>query len=147
MPHVKGWTKPFIDLHIKTEARQEVYLAAFLLCWLCKFILPGKKVDLIHPSTFKVASLMATGHHFCLVVPVLVNIYYNLRDISIALDFSTCAHVLPIHYVYVWLASRFATYISSKSSITPIIIAYASERMGCALEAATMLDLFINSQH
>ncbi|KAK4406604.1 hypothetical protein Sango_0666900 [Sesamum angolense] len=51
----------FANLCIEMSLKEEVYLAAYLACWLCVFILPGKDVNSIRPSTFKMASLMANG--------------------------------------------------------------------------------------
>ena len=49
---------------------KETYLAAFLACWLCKFVLSWGGVNLIRPGVFKVASRMAQGETFSLVVLV-----------------------------------------------------------------------------
>ncbi|KAF2289246.1 hypothetical protein GH714_032083 [Hevea brasiliensis] len=105
------------------EAREKVYLAIFLACWLCKFVLPGEDVDLIRPSTFKVASMKATGRHFCLVVSVLASIYNVFREISTTSDLSTCIATFLIHHVYGWLANNFGThYISKRNSYLKMTI-------------------------
>ncbi|KAL0430536.1 UNVERIFIED_CONTAM: hypothetical protein Sradi_0679600 [Sesamum radiatum] len=51
----------FKKLCIEGNLKEEVYLAAYLTCWLCTFFLPGKDVNSIHPSTFKMASMMENG--------------------------------------------------------------------------------------
>ncbi|KAL0444701.1 UNVERIFIED_CONTAM: hypothetical protein Slati_2192800 [Sesamum latifolium] len=76
---VKFWSKKAIKYHLppprkekKTvrpksthnpsgNLKEEVYLAAYLACWLCTFVLPNKDVNSIRPSTFKMASMMASG--------------------------------------------------------------------------------------
>ncbi|KAH0717403.1 hypothetical protein KY285_013434 [Solanum tuberosum] len=66
---------PLVELGVEESFKDETYLAAFLACWLCKFVLPNKKADCIRASVFKVASLMAHGKIFSLAVPVLASIY------------------------------------------------------------------------
>ncbi|KAK4404344.1 hypothetical protein Sango_0803000 [Sesamum angolense] len=51
----------FAKLCIERSLKEEVYLAAYLACWLGVFVLPGKDVNSIRPSTFKMASLMVNG--------------------------------------------------------------------------------------
>ncbi|KAK4389546.1 hypothetical protein Sango_2291600 [Sesamum angolense] len=46
----------FAKLCIERSLKEEVYLAAYLACWLCLFVLPGNDVNSIRPSTFKMAS-------------------------------------------------------------------------------------------
>ena len=58
----------FDDLGITEVNVKETYLAVFLACWLCKFVLPCGGVNLIRPRVFKVASRMAQGETFSLVV-------------------------------------------------------------------------------
>ncbi|XP_050215878.1 uncharacterized protein LOC126666979 [Mercurialis annua] len=140
----KGWYKPFSNLHVKVSDREEVYLAAFISCWLCKFVLPGRDAGLIRPSTFKVASMMATSRRFCLAVPVLASIYHGLRGISTASDFKTCAVSFPTHYVYGWLAHRFETHFSSNRERVPLMTSYAGERMARTFEDSAALALFRN---
>uniref|UniRef100_A0A6N2KY82 Aminotransferase-like plant mobile domain-containing protein n=1 Tax=Salix viminalis TaxID=40686 RepID=A0A6N2KY82_SALVM len=62
---------PFKELNVPSHIQDEVYLAAFLSCWICKFVFPSKDVGFIRPSTFKVASMMAAGRQFSLAIPVL----------------------------------------------------------------------------
>uniref|UniRef100_M1C3Z4 Aminotransferase-like plant mobile domain-containing protein n=1 Tax=Solanum tuberosum TaxID=4113 RepID=M1C3Z4_SOLTU len=69
-----------------------------------------RKVDCIHASVFKVASLMAHGEIFSLAVPVLANIYRGLRDISTSSNLGACNTLLPFHYVYGWIGEYFETY-------------------------------------
>ncbi|KAK4409474.1 hypothetical protein Sango_0020400 [Sesamum angolense] len=58
-------------LCIERSLKEEVYLAAYLACWLCVFILPGKDINSIRPSTFKMASLMTNDRRVNLVILVL----------------------------------------------------------------------------
>ncbi|KAH0765305.1 hypothetical protein KY290_001264 [Solanum tuberosum] len=82
LPRTEEENAPFVELGVEESFRDETYLAAFLACWLCKFVLPNRKADCIRASVFKVASLMAHGEIFSLAVPVLASIYRGLRDIS-----------------------------------------------------------------
>ncbi|KAL0451373.1 UNVERIFIED_CONTAM: hypothetical protein Slati_1115400 [Sesamum latifolium] len=65
----------FEKLCIEGNLKEEVYLAAYLACWLCTFVLPGKDVNSIRPSTFKMASMMVNGRRVSLAIPVLASIY------------------------------------------------------------------------
>ncbi|KAL0291517.1 UNVERIFIED_CONTAM: hypothetical protein Sradi_7023500 [Sesamum radiatum] len=72
----------FAKLCIERSLKEEVYLAAYLACWLCVFVLPGKDVNSIRPSTFKMTSLMANGGRVNLAIPVLVSIYEGLNTVA-----------------------------------------------------------------
>ncbi|KAL0462252.1 UNVERIFIED_CONTAM: hypothetical protein Slati_0112800 [Sesamum latifolium] len=65
----------FEKLCIEGNLKEEVYLAAYLACWLCTFVLPSKDVNSIRPSTFKMASMMENGRRVSLAIPVLASIY------------------------------------------------------------------------
>ncbi|KAL0394687.1 UNVERIFIED_CONTAM: hypothetical protein Slati_4434900 [Sesamum latifolium] len=69
----------FEKLCIEGNLKEEVYLTAYLACWLCTFVLPDKDVNSIRPSTFKMASMMASGRRVSLAIPVLTSIYEGLR--------------------------------------------------------------------
>ncbi|XP_012828660.1 PREDICTED: uncharacterized protein LOC105949899 [Erythranthe guttata] len=69
----------FSKLKIGNDLRTETYLSAFLACWLCTFVLPTDSPDTIRPSTFKMASLMASGRKVGLAVPVLASIYKGFK--------------------------------------------------------------------
>ncbi|KAL2930495.1 Serine/threonine-protein phosphatase 7 long form-like protein [Bienertia sinuspersici] len=58
----RGESALFDSLGIFGESRrQTTYVAAFLSCWLCAFVLPENDERLIRPSTFEMATLMARG--------------------------------------------------------------------------------------
>ncbi|KAH0764534.1 hypothetical protein KY285_000405 [Solanum tuberosum] len=101
---------PFVELYVEESLRDETNLAAFFACWLCKFVLPNKKVNHVRASVFKVASLMAHGKKFSLVVPVLASIYRGLKEISTSSNLSVENIIFPIHYVYGWLGEYFGTH-------------------------------------
>ncbi|KAJ8444411.1 hypothetical protein Cgig2_005933 [Carnegiea gigantea] len=64
-----GWSDCqaiFDKLGVAIGQRTETFLAAFLSCWLCTFILPVRDTGCIHPGTFSIASLMASGIGYCL---------------------------------------------------------------------------------
>ncbi|KAL0373503.1 UNVERIFIED_CONTAM: hypothetical protein Sradi_3266000 [Sesamum radiatum] len=65
----------FEKLCIEGNLKEEVYLAAYLACWLCTLVLTGKDVNSIRPSTFKMASMMANGRRVSLAIPILASIY------------------------------------------------------------------------
>ncbi|KAL0298013.1 UNVERIFIED_CONTAM: hypothetical protein Scaly_3076100 [Sesamum calycinum] len=72
----------FANLCIERSLKEEVYLAAYLSCWLCVFVLPGKDVNSIRPSTSKMESLMANGRQVNLAIPVLASIYEGLNTVA-----------------------------------------------------------------
>ncbi|KAL0298651.1 UNVERIFIED_CONTAM: hypothetical protein Sradi_6524900 [Sesamum radiatum] len=72
----------FAKLCIERSLKEEVYLAAYLACRLCVFVLPSKDVNSIRPSTFKMASLMANGRRVNLAIPVLASIYEGLNTVA-----------------------------------------------------------------
>ncbi|OIT35753.1 hypothetical protein A4A49_03953 [Nicotiana attenuata] len=71
LPRTSEENAPFIELGEEESLINETNLAAFLGCWLYKFVLPNKKVDHVRASVSKVASLMAHGVKFSLAVPTL----------------------------------------------------------------------------
>ncbi|KAL0339322.1 UNVERIFIED_CONTAM: hypothetical protein Sangu_1454300 [Sesamum angustifolium] len=72
----------FAKLYIEKSLKKEAYLAAYLACWLCAFVLPNKDVNSVHPSTFKMASLMASGRRVNLAIPVLASTYEGLNTVA-----------------------------------------------------------------
>nr|GLL19482.1 uncharacterized protein LOC109157656 [Ipomoea trifida] len=52
----------FVKLGISQSLEEEIYLAAFLACWLCMFVLPSTPMRTIHPETFKMACTIASGN-------------------------------------------------------------------------------------
>ena len=105
--------KAFKDLGVALEHVEESYLAAFLVCWLCKFVFAKYDINFIHPGVFKVASKIDAGEYFSLVIPVLANIYNSLSIVSNSASAEDRAAVLPYHYVYSWLGEYFGTHFSS----------------------------------
>ena len=81
----------FDDPGVVEEDVEETYLAAFLVCWLCKFVFLWKGVNLIRPGVFKVTSRMTQGETFSL------------------------ASIFPIHCLYGWLDEYFDTHFLSLS--------------------------------
>ncbi|KAH0722656.1 hypothetical protein KY290_005312 [Solanum tuberosum] len=110
LPRTDEENAPFVELDVEESLRDETNLAAFFACWLCKFVLPNKKVNHVRASVFKVASLMAHGKKFSLAVPVLASIYRGLKEISTSSNLSVANIIFPIHYVYGWLGEYFGTH-------------------------------------
>ncbi|KAH0716279.1 hypothetical protein KY284_009184 [Solanum tuberosum] len=110
LPQTEEENAHFVKLGIEESFRDETYLAAFLACWHCKFVLPNKKAHCICASVFNVAILMAHGEIFSLAVPILASIYRCLRDISTSSNLGACNTLLPFHYVYGWIGEYFETY-------------------------------------
>jgi len=72
----------FRSLGVPKEKRKSTYLVAFLSCRLCIFVLPKTEEKFIHPGTFEVANMMASGTTFSLAIPVLATIYHGLNRIT-----------------------------------------------------------------
>ncbi|XP_070671115.1 uncharacterized protein [Malus domestica] len=104
--------RAFEDLGIVSEHVDESYLAAFIACWLCKFVFPTCDVNLVRLGVFKIASKMAAGESFSLAILVLANIYNGLSIVSNSASTKDRAAVLPYHYVYGWLGEYFGTHFS-----------------------------------
>ncbi|KAL0449523.1 UNVERIFIED_CONTAM: hypothetical protein Slati_1508700 [Sesamum latifolium] len=99
----------FEKLYIEGNLKEEVYLAAYLACWLCTFVLPGKDVNSIRPSTFKMASMMTSGRRVSLI-SILASIYEGLNTIAISSRPARTSPSFPVHFVYAWLAYYFKTH-------------------------------------
>ncbi|KAL0355848.1 UNVERIFIED_CONTAM: hypothetical protein Sradi_4031700 [Sesamum radiatum] len=72
----------FEKLCIEGNLEEEIYLAAYLACWLRTFVLPGKDVNSLRLRTFKMASMMVSGRQVNLAIPVLASIYEGLNTIA-----------------------------------------------------------------
>ncbi|KAL2905019.1 Zona pellucida sperm-binding protein 3 receptor [Bienertia sinuspersici] len=100
----------FNSLGIEVEGRKETtYVAAFLSCWLCVFVLLQNEERLIRPGTFEITLLMARGETFSLPIPVLARIYRGLNVISRSPNPSYSGADFAAHYLYGWLALYFST--------------------------------------
>ncbi|KAL2943450.1 Tropomyosin [Bienertia sinuspersici] len=106
--------------------RQTTYVAAFLSCWLCAFVLPENDERLIRPSTFEMATLMARGQTFSLAIPVLASIYRELNVISRSSKPAYSGASFPTHYVYGWLAHYFNTnYVVDPPPAGPVMVVFS----------------------
>jgi len=109
-PHDRDELEVFRRLGVPKEKRESTYLAAFLSCWLCVFVLPEIGEKFIRPSTFEVASMMVSGTTFSMAVPMLASIYHGLNGITKAVKPSHSWSFLPCHYLNGWLAHYFKTH-------------------------------------
>ena len=79
---------------------------------------------MIRPRVFKIASRMAKGKTFSLVVLVLASIYNDLNEIVCSSKPGTNASIFLIHYLYGWLGEYFNTHFISPSLNHPPQITY-----------------------
>ncbi|KAH9621205.1 hypothetical protein KSS87_012216 [Heliosperma pusillum] len=100
----------FQTLDISETDRRQTYLAAFLSCWLCAFVLPVRDLGYIRVTVFKVASLLASGQTISLAIPALASIYRGLNDISTLVSPGRNPAHFAAHYVYAWLASYYRSH-------------------------------------
>ncbi|PIN16516.1 hypothetical protein CDL12_10834 [Handroanthus impetiginosus] len=77
---------------------------------LCSFVLPVENAGLICPSTFKMASIMASGRRVSLAILVLASIYKGLNRISSSSRPSYVKSFFLAHFIYGWLAFYFKTH-------------------------------------
>ena len=73
------------------------------------------------------ASRMAQGETFSLVVPVLANIYNGLNKTACSSKPRTNAFIFPILYLYIWLDEYFDTYFISPSWNHPLRMTYYAD--------------------
>ncbi|KAL2895487.1 hypothetical protein RDABS01_011396 [Bienertia sinuspersici] len=97
----------FVILDIPKQHRMDTYLATFLTCWLCAFVLPLRDLGCIRPSVSKPASQLASGRRISLAIPVLTCIYKGLSKLSSSFTPGKQVEHFPAHYVYAWLARYF----------------------------------------
>ncbi|KAH0688041.1 hypothetical protein KY284_018594 [Solanum tuberosum] len=143
LPWTDEENDPFVELDVEESLRDETNLAAFFACWLCKFVLPNKKVNHVRASVFKVASLMAHGKKFSLAVPVLASIYRGLKEISTSSNLSVANIIFPIHYVYGWLGEYFGTHHRANRSHRSIpLCKISSEKMAECFDFTDAQNLF-----
>ncbi|KAL2906432.1 Serine/threonine-protein phosphatase 7 long form-like protein [Bienertia sinuspersici] len=100
----------FVILDIPEEHRMDTYLAGFLTCWLCAFVLPLKDLGCIRPSVFKPASLLVSGKRISLFISVLTCIYKGLGELSSSFTPRKQVEHFPAHYIYAWLARYFRSH-------------------------------------
>ena len=124
-----GWSDYqaiFDELGVATGQRTETFLAAFLSCWLCTFILPVRDAGCIRPGTFSIASLMAFGVGYCLPTAVLASIYKGLNELSRSSHPGRGGGHFPTHFLYAWLAKNFDAYeLVGEASSSPGMVKFS----------------------
>nr|GLL20301.1 uncharacterized protein LOC105964676 [Ipomoea trifida] len=119
----EGWSSvsdaPFETLGLPRIQEEEIYLAAFLACWLCVFVLPSTPSHVIRPETFRMACIMAQGRRVCLAVPVLASIYHGLNLVSRAISPGFIKSTFPYHYLYGWLSAYLNTHFEAPNLMSP----------------------------
>ncbi|KAJ8422003.1 hypothetical protein Cgig2_020467 [Carnegiea gigantea] len=125
----RGWSDYqaiFDELGVATGQRTETFLAAFLSCWLCTFILPVRDAGCIRPGTFSIASLMASGVGYCLPTAVLASIYKGLNELSRSSHPGRGGGHFPTHFLYAWLAKNFDVYeLVGEASSSPGMVKFS----------------------
>ena len=142
----KGWNKALTSLNVAENLEEEVYLAAFISCWLCKFALPNEEVDQIRPSTFKIASLLAASNKGCIAIPVLASIFRGLRTMCTSPSLRDYTIDFPIHFVHAWLADTFDThFVVAMHDGDCRIIKYKGEKMARDFNDEELAKLFTST--
>ena len=89
--------------------------------------MPSEDHNTIRSGTFKIASFMATGHPFCLAIPVLVSLYRGLNKIAHSSPMiSRSGACFLVHYIYDWLGLYFRTHYEIDVS-RPKMVVYSGE--------------------
>lgn len=121
LPRAGKWEEnvrsTFAILNIEGDSRRETYLAAFISCWLCLFVLPSRHVGQIRPGVFKMACFMARGTPVGLAIPVLSSIYRGLNAIAKSGTPGKARAPLPFHYVHGWMVSYFNTHYATPTEL------------------------------
>lgn len=85
--------------------------------------------DFIHPRTFKMANMMASGRKVILATMILVSIYNGINKISSSAQLDQIKVYFPIHYVYGWIAQYFKThYTFDNGPFVPTMVIHSEER-------------------
>ncbi|KAJ8421856.1 hypothetical protein Cgig2_024526 [Carnegiea gigantea] len=125
----RGWSDYqaiFDELGVATGQRTETFLAAFLSCWLCIFILPVRDAGCIRPGTFSIASLMASSVGYCLPTAVLASIYKGFNELSRSSHPGRGGGHFPIRFLYAWLAKNFDAYeLIGEASSSPGMVKFS----------------------
>jgi len=124
-----GWSDYqaiFDELGVAIGQRTETFLAAFLSCWLCTFILPVRDAGCIRPGTFSIASLMASGVGYCLPTAILASVYKGLSELSRSSHPSRGGGHFFAHFLYAWLAKNFDAYeLVGEASSSPGMVKFS----------------------
>ncbi|KAJ8433884.1 hypothetical protein Cgig2_004606 [Carnegiea gigantea] len=116
----------FDELGVATRQRTETFLAAFLSCWLCTFILPVRDAGCIRPGTFSIASLITSGVGYCLHTAVIASIYKGLNELSRSSHPGRSGGHFPTYFLYAWLAKNFDAYeLVGEASSSPGIVKFS----------------------
>jgi len=110
---VHGWNEShavFHELDVPKGEHTETFLAAFLSCWLCLFILPVRDAGCIRPGTFLVPSSMERGQAYCLSSAILASIYRGLGEIYHSAHPGRKGGHILWHFLYAWVAKYFRIY-------------------------------------
>ncbi|KAJ8445794.1 LOW QUALITY PROTEIN: hypothetical protein Cgig2_027875 [Carnegiea gigantea] len=89
----------FDELGVATGQRTGTFLAAFL---------SFRDAGCIHPGTFSIVSLMASG--YCLPIAILASTYKGLNELSRSSHLGRGGGHFPTHFLYAWLAKNFDVY-------------------------------------
>ncbi|MCE3216775.1 hypothetical protein HAX54_007998 [Datura stramonium] len=132
IPETSQWSRDeervFSKFGVRPAKKEETYLASFLSCWLCAFVLPSEESDFIQAETFKMETMMATKRKISLAVPILASIYSDLSQISQSSQLDLVRIRFLIHYVYGCLAHYFKThYAFVNGSSNPLMVAFLGE--------------------
>ncbi|KAL0301551.1 UNVERIFIED_CONTAM: hypothetical protein Sradi_6431900 [Sesamum radiatum] len=125
----------FAKLYIERSLKEEVYLAAYLACWFCMFVLPGKDINSIRPSTFKMAFLKGNSRRVNLAIPILASIYEGLNTVATSpkpvdrpFKFVDNGHAEELGHNY-FVATR-SSYLTLRQGGRFIIEPYSPHRFG-----------------
>ncbi|KAJ8425547.1 hypothetical protein Cgig2_032884 [Carnegiea gigantea] len=108
----------FDEMGVAKGQRTDTFLAAFLSCCLCTFILPVRDTSCIGLNTFSITSFMALGVGYCLSTTIIASIYKGLKEISHSSHPDCGGGHFSAHFFYAWSTKNFDTYdlVSEASS-------------------------------
>ncbi|KAJ8432843.1 hypothetical protein Cgig2_024531 [Carnegiea gigantea] len=109
---VHGWSEShavFDKLGVPKGEYAETLPAAFLLCWLCLFVLPVRDATCIHLETFSEVSSMKRDQAYCLSFAILASIYRGFGEICRSAHPARKGGHTSLHFL-AWVAKYFQTY-------------------------------------
>lgn len=105
----------------------EIFLTAFLVYWLCYFVIPYKYLNRIRWEISFAANKLAQGVQVSLAPATLANLFRSLRGAYTADSPGVIDTFIPLHYLFGWFNLQFQelySIVTSKSmkSKLPLLI-------------------------
>ncbi|KAK6147727.1 hypothetical protein DH2020_018639 [Rehmannia glutinosa] len=107
------WSPPetsFSNINIKEGLREEHIWQRFLACWLCVFVLPNDRINMIRPKDLQDGGEHGKRANKSTCGSCLASIYKRPNKIASSPRPSRVYSTFPINFVHGWLAHYFKTH-------------------------------------